>query len=113
MKRTALIISTLALAFSPVAAFGQGVEQNIQRASNSGAAIGYDNYVQQDITQFNNQQQLGLDGYFNPQGQVSVQDAANSGVANGQYNNLIQGVDQYNGQGQVDVNSYINPYVGY
>jgi hypothetical protein len=113
MKKSLGILATVALTFSPVVAFAQDVQQNIQRASNSAAAIGVGNYVQQDITQFNNQGQYDVNGYLNPTGQVSVQDAANSGVANGQYNNLIQGVDQYNGQGQVDVNSYINPYLGY
>jgi hypothetical protein len=113
MKKATLIISTLALALSPLAAFGQSVEQNIQRASNSAAAIGVGNYVQQDINQLNNQQQFGLDGHLNPQGQVSVQDAANSAAAVGQYNNVIQGVDQYNGQGQVDVNGYLTPYLDY
>jgi hypothetical protein len=113
MKRTALIISTLALALSPVAAFGQAVEQNSQRASNSAAAIGVGNYVQQDINQTNFQDQYGIDGYLNPQGQVSVQDAANSAAAVGQYNNVNQNIGQYNGQGQVDVNGYLTPYLGY
>jgi opacity protein-like surface antigen len=113
MKKSLGLIATIALTLSPVAVFAQSVESNIQSARNSGAAIGTGNYLQQDITQFNNQGQFDVNGYLNPQGQVSVQDAANSGATVGEYNNLNQNIGQYNGQGQVDVNSYINPYLGY
>jgi glycerophosphoryl diester phosphodiesterase len=113
MKKSFGIIATLALALSPVAAFATDAQTNIQRASNSAAAVGVGNYVNQNINQENFQDQYGLDGYLNPQGQTSVQDAANSGAAIGQYNTVDQNVDQYNQQGQVDVNGYLTPPVGY
>jgi hypothetical protein len=113
MKKFAGIVATVALAFSPIAAFAQDTQTNIQRATNSAAAIGTGNVVNQNINQTNFQDQYGIDGYLNPTGQTSVQDAANSGAAVGVGNYLNQNVDQYNQQGQVDVNSYINPYLGY
>jgi hypothetical protein len=113
MKKSLSFIATLALTLSPVAAFAQDAQTNIQRATNSGAAVGVGNYVNQNINQENFQDQYGVDGYLNPTGQISVQDAANSGAAIGHYNTVDQNVDQYNQQGQVDVNGYLTPYLGY
>ncbi|MBE9171383.1 hypothetical protein IQ238_29125, partial [Pleurocapsales cyanobacterium LEGE 06147] len=60
MKKSLSILATVALAFSPIAVFAQEVQTNIQGASNSGAAIGTDNFVNQNIDQTNLQNQFQL-----------------------------------------------------
>jgi opacity protein-like surface antigen len=113
MKKSLGLIATVALAFSPVAVFAQEVQTNIQGASNSGAAIGTGNFVNQNIDQTSFQDQLQVDGYYygaDPQVQMSVQDASNSGAAIGHGNLVNQNIDQSSGQFQTDVNGY---YWGY
>ncbi len=112
-KSTFGILATAALVLSPVAAFAQEAQTNIQRASNSAAAIGNGNNIFQNIEQTNFQNQFGADGYFpstSPQGQVSVQDASNAAAAVGNFNTIFQNVDQSNVQNQYDVNGYFPPY---
>jgi opacity protein-like surface antigen len=112
MKKSLGIIATVALAFSPVAVFAQEVQTNIQGASNSAAAVGVGNYVDQNIDQTNFQDQWQVDGYYHgsdPQKQMSVQDASNSGAAIGTGNYVEQDIDQYNQQFQTDVGGYL-PY---
>jgi hypothetical protein len=107
------ILATVALVLSPVAAFAQETQANIQRASNSAAAIGNGNTIIQNIDQSNFQNQFGADGYFpstTPQGQVSVQDASNAAAAVGNFNTIVQDVDQSNVQNQYDVNGYFPFY---
>jgi hypothetical protein len=109
MKKSLGILATVALAFSPVAAFAQEVQTNIQGASNSAAAVGVGNYVNQNIDQTSFQDQLQVDGYYpsaDPQAQISVQDASNSGAAVGTGNFVNQDIDQYNQQFQTDVGGY-------
>ncbi|MBE9167163.1 hypothetical protein IQ238_06335 [Pleurocapsales cyanobacterium LEGE 06147] len=113
MKKSLGLIATAALAFSPVAVFAQEIQTNFQGASNSGAAIGTGNFVNQNINQTNFQDQLQLDGYYygtDPQVQTSVQDASNSGAAVGTGNFVNQNIDQFNGQIQTDVDGYGVPY---
>lgn len=110
-KSTFGILATIALVLSPVAAFAQ--QANIQRASNSAAAIGNGNTIFQNIDQTNLQNQFGADGYFpstSPQGQVSVQDASNAAAAVGNFNTIVQDIDQSNVQNQYDVNGYFPFY---
>ncbi len=109
MKKSLGILATVALAFSPVAVFAQQVESNFQGASNSGAAVGTGNFVNQNIDQTSFQDQFQLDGYYygaEPQVQQSVQDASNSGAAVGTGNFVNQDIDQYNQQVQTDVGGY-------
>jgi hypothetical protein len=109
MKKSLGILATVALAFSPVAAFAQEVQTNIQGASNSAAAVGTNNFVNQNIDQTNFQDQWQVDGYYpsaDPQAQISVQDASNSGAAVGTGNYVDQNIDQYNQQVQTDVGGY-------
>jgi hypothetical protein len=116
MKKSLGLIATVALAFSPVAVFAQEVQTNIQGASNSAAAIGTGNFVNQNIDQTSFQDQLQADGYYpstDPQAQISVQDASNSGAAVGTGNYVNQDIDQYNGQIQTDVDGYGVPYLPY
>ncbi|MBE9168773.1 hypothetical protein IQ238_15070 [Pleurocapsales cyanobacterium LEGE 06147] len=109
MKKSLSILATVALAFSPVAVFAQEVQTNIQGASNSAAAVGQGNFVNQNIDQASFQDQLQVDGYYygaDPQAQISVQDASNSGAAVGTDNFVNQDIDQLNGQIQTDVGGY-------
>ena len=113
-KSTFGLLATVALVFSPVAAFAQSTAINNQNASNSAAAIGVNNFVQQDILQQNLQTQVGVDGFFpntNPQVQISGQNADNAGAAIGQFNQLDQSVYQTNDQFQGDINGFTNPYL--
>ncbi|MEL6439577.1 MAG: hypothetical protein AAFQ80_10025 [Cyanobacteria bacterium J06621_8] len=117
--------------FSPLAAFAQDAQQlgstrsgnptvaqaqtSIQQNGNSAAAVGTLNYIDQDATQHNLQQQLDLGGYgvpYTPEVQTSVQGNANEGAAVGQFNVIDQDASQTSVQDQVDVNQYL-PYVGY
>ncbi len=100
-KSTFGILATIALAFSPVAAFAQQAQISGQSADNTGAAVGFGNYVEQTIDQDNYQNQLDVPGYYpqtGPQLQINGQDAANTGAAVGTYNYLDQNVDQYSEQ---------------
>jgi hypothetical protein len=100
-KFTFGILATVALAFSPIAAFAQQAQISGQSADNSAAAVGYGNYVDQTIDQDNYQNQLDVPGYYpqtEPQLQINGQDASNSGAAVGNYNYVDQDVDQYSDQ---------------
>ena len=115
-KSTFGLLATVALVLSPVAAFAQSTAVNNQNASNSAAALGANNFVQQDILQQNLQTQVGVDGYYSPatpQLQISGQNAANAGVADGFGNVVDQSVYQTNDQFQGDVNGLVNPYLPY
>ncbi|MBE9168273.1 hypothetical protein IQ238_12365 [Pleurocapsales cyanobacterium LEGE 06147] len=102
-KSTFGILATVALAFSPVAAFAQQAQISSQSANNNGAAVGHGNYVDQEIDQTNYQTQLEVPGYYHqadPQLQISGQDASNNGAAVGNYNYVDQNIDQYSDQWQ-------------
>jgi hypothetical protein len=95
--------------------FAQETQLNVQGASNSAAAVGTGNFVNQNIDQTSFQDQFGADGYYygsDPQVQMSVQDASNSGAAIGHGNFVNQDIDQYNQQVQTDVGGY-GHYFGY
>ncbi len=103
MKKSIGILATLALAFSPVAAFATQAQISGQNANNSGAAVGYGNYIDQEIDQTNYQTQLELPGYYHqaePQVQINGQGASNAGAAVGNYNYVDQNINQYSDQWQ-------------
>ena len=112
MKSSKLsLLATVAILFTPVAAFAQDSQVNVQNNSNSAAAVGTGNLIIQDTTQVSDQTQLGIGGYGYdaPDAQVSIQDNANSAAAIGHGNAIVQDADQYNTQTQVDLGGYF-PY---
>ncbi len=119
MKASKLsILATVAVLFTPVAAFAQDSQVSVQGNHNSAAAVGNGNFIYQDATQASNQTQIdGLGygygyGYDAPDSQVSIQDNANSAAAIGHGNTIVQDATQLNNQTQVDVGGYL-PHYGY
>jgi hypothetical protein len=107
MKKAALIISTLALALSPVAAFAQQAQSNVQAGSNSAVTHGVGNYTNQGVYNDLNQTQVGVDGYgIDPQIQQSVQAGQNQSYTDGYYNTTNQGVHNSADQTQVEIPGY-------
>ncbi|MEL6439556.1 MAG: hypothetical protein AAFQ80_09920 [Cyanobacteria bacterium J06621_8] len=115
MKKSTLALLTTVIAFSPLAAFAQDAQTSIQTNGNSAAAVGTLNYIDQDATQHNLQQQLDLGGYgyTTPEAQTSVQGNANEAAAVGQFNVIDQDASQTSVQDQVDVNQYLPYGYGY
>ncbi|MDJ0651062.1 MAG: hypothetical protein QNJ60_20400 [Xenococcaceae cyanobacterium MO_188.B19] len=117
MKASKLsILATVAVLFTPVAAFAQDSQTSIQTNSNSAAAVGYGNVILQNADQYSNQTQVdgygyGY-GYDAPDSQVSIQDNSNSAAAIGDGNTIVQDATQLNNQTQVDLGGYI-PHYGY
>jgi hypothetical protein len=110
--RTALGILTAIIAFSPLTAFAQDAQTSIQSNTNSAAAVGTGNYIDQNATQNSVQNQLDLGAYgvpTTPDAQLSVQGNANEAAAIGHGNVIDQNTLQNSTQGQVDVNQYL-PY---
>ena len=105
-KSTFGILATVALAFSPVAAFAQDAQTSIQTNSNSAAAVGDYNAIIQDANQNNDQLQVGADGYGYgydyPDSQLSVQGNTNEAAAIGDNNFIEQYTDQDSVQTQVE-----------
>ncbi len=116
-KSTFGILATVALAFSPVAAFAQDAQTSVQTNSNSAAAVGTGNVIYQNADQYSNQTQLDVGGYGYgydaPDTQLSIQDNSNEAAALGHGNTIIQDAGQYNNQTQVDVGGYSIPHYGY
>ncbi len=112
MKSSKLgLLATVAILFTPVAAFAQDSQVNVQNNSNSAAAVGTGNLILQDTTQVSNQTQLGIGGYGYdaPDAQLSIQGNSNSAAAIGHGNFIRQDATQVNNQTQVDVGGYL-PY---
>ncbi|MEL6438658.1 MAG: hypothetical protein AAFQ80_05300 [Cyanobacteria bacterium J06621_8] len=111
MKKSTLALLTTVIAFSPLAAFAQDSQTSIQQNTNSAAAVGTANFIQQDAVQANIQDQLDLGGYgyTTPDAQTSVQINANEAAAVGNFNVIDQDASQTSVQDQVDVNQYL-PY---
>ena len=107
-KSTFGILATLALAFTPVAAFAQDSQTSVQTNSNSAAAVGDYNTVIQDANQSSDQLQVGADGYGyyghpdTPDAQLSIQGNTNEAAAIGSGNLIDQYAGQDNVQTQVD-----------
>ncbi|MEM7594125.1 MAG: hypothetical protein AAF383_21880 [Cyanobacteria bacterium P01_A01_bin.83] len=116
MKKSTLALLTTIIAFAPLTAFAQDSSTSVQNNTNSAAAVGTANYIDQDATQHNLQQQLDLGAYGvpdAPDAQTSVQFNANEGAAVGDYNVIDQDATQTNIQDQVDVNQYLPQGYGY
>ncbi|MEO1005677.1 MAG: hypothetical protein AAFW67_07460 [Cyanobacteria bacterium J06638_38] len=116
MKKSTLALLTTVIAFSPLAAFAQNAQTSIQGNTNSAAAVGNANYIDQDATQHNLQQQLDLGAYgvpSAPDAQTSVQQNANEAAAVGNYNFIDQDATQTSIQDQVDLNQYLPHGYGY
>jgi opacity protein-like surface antigen len=111
MKKAALIISTLALALSPVAAFAQQAQSNVQAGSNAAVTQGYGNYTNQAVSNDLTQTQLGVDGYsIDPQIQQSVQAGQNQSATFGIGNVTNQNVTNSADQLQSDFDLPVYPY---
>lgn len=112
MKKTTLSILTTILAFSPLTAFAQDAQTSIQTNSNSAAAVGVGNYIDQNATQTSVQDQFDFGAYgvpSTPDAQTSVQVNGNEAAAIGEHNYIGQDATQTSVQGQFDVNQYL-PY---
>ncbi|BAU63692.1 hypothetical protein STA3757_10580 [Stanieria sp. NIES-3757] len=111
MKKAALIISTLALALCPVAAFAQQAQGNVQAGANQGLTQGYGNVTNQAVSNDLTQTQVGIDGFsINPQIQTSVQAGQNVGVAVGEGNVINQNVSNSADQFQSNFEVPAFPY---
>jgi hypothetical protein len=109
MKKAALIISTLALALSPIAAFAQQAQSNVQAGSNAAVTHGIGNYTNQAVSNDLTQTQLDIDGYsIDPQIQQSVQAGQNQSATFGIGNVTNQGV--YNSADQLQSDFDYLPY---
>ena len=108
-KSTFGILATVAIAFSPLSAFAEDAQTNIQSNTNSAAAVGDANAVIQKANQNSRQTQVDIEGYLNstPSTQTSVQDNANEAATIGSGNAVIQDAQQKNAQTSVDIESYI------
>ena len=107
-KSTFGLLATAALIFTPVAAFAQDSQQNLQINRSDAAAVGVGNYINQDTLQQSQQHQLDINGYgyATPSTQTSVQDNANAASAVGEHNLINQGVVQDNNQTSADIDTY-------
>ena len=110
MKKSALFISTLALALSPVAAFASPQAQsNVQVGSNHAVTVGAGNVTNQAVVNDLNQTQIDGYGYdygLDPQIQESVQAGSNTAITHGVGNVTNQGVFNSANQTQVDLDAY-------
>ena len=131
MKKSTLALLTTIIAFAPLTAFAQQLDStrsgnptvaqaqdtqtSIQNNTNSAAAVGDANFIQQDAIQTNIQDQLdlGAHGYTSPEAQTSAQINANEAAAVGDYNVIDQDATQTNIQDQVDLNQYLPQGYGY
>jgi hypothetical protein len=108
-KSTFGLIATVALIFTPVAAFAQDSQQNLQINHSGAAAVGEGNYIDQTTSQYSDQTQLGVNDY-EPSSQMSVQDNLSEASAVGEYNVINQDTYQQNGQYNGNVDSYYPQY---
>ena len=112
-KSTFGLIATAAMLLTPVAAFAQDAQSNLQINRADAATLGHGNYVNQNATQASFQDQYDYDGYYSePSVQNSIQDNAAAASAVGEYNLINQDATQINGQSNTSVESY-GHYYGY
>ena len=109
-KSTFSLLATAALLFTPVAAFAQDSQQNLQLNRTAGAAVGEGNYVNQTTDQMNYQTQYDVNGYGSPSTQTSVQDNISEASAVGNYNAIDQNVYQQNDQYNSNMDTYYPQY---
>ena len=108
------ILATVAVLFTPVAAFAGDAATNIQTNTNSAAAVGNANAILQQAHQNNRQIQVGKSGYpygyggyKTPSNQTSAQINANEAATIGDRNVVGQSAAQNNAQTNVDVQKYL------
>ncbi len=111
-KSTFGLLATAAMLLTPIAAFAQDSQQNLQINRSDAAAVGIGNYINQNTLQSSDQTQLDINGYGygSPSTQTSVQDNANAASAVGEYNLINQGVIQDNNQTSTDIDTYYPSY---
>ena len=96
-KSTFSLIATAAMIFTPVAAFAQDSQQNLQINHSGAAAVGEGNFVNQTVDQYSEQSQYGINDYV-PSTQSSIQDNLSEASAVGEYNTINQETYQQNSQ---------------
>ena len=119
MKTSKLgILATMAVLFTPVAAFAGDTQTNIQTNKNSAAVVGNGNLLLQQAHQNNGQIQVGktgypygYGGYKTPSAQNNVQIYANEAAATGNFNVIGQSAAQNNAQTNVDLKKYLPSYL--
>ena len=112
-KSTFSFIATAVMLLTPVVAFAQDSQSNLQINRSSAAAVGVGNYVNQNTVQQSFQDQFDYEGYYSePSSQSSIQDNASAASAVGEYNVINQGTHQYSGQSNNSIDSY-GHYYGY
>ena len=112
-KSTFGLIATAAMILTPVAAFAQDSQSNLQINRSDAAVVGIGNFVNQNTVQESYQSQFDYDGYYSePSAQQSIQDNASGAAAIGEYNLVNQGTHQVSGQSSTDIESY-GHYYGY
>jgi hypothetical protein len=111
-KSTFGLLATVALIFTPVAAFAQDSQQNLQINHSSAAAVGEGNFVNQTVDQYSDQSQYGINdyGYGDPSSQSSIQDNTSEAAAVGEYNTINQNTVQQNGQYNGSIDTYYPQY---
>ena len=110
MKKSALIISTVALTLSPVAAFASPqVQTNVQGGTNTAVSVGAGNFTNQVVSNDATRTQIDGFGYdygLDPQIQNNVQAGSNTAITHGVGNVTNQGVFNSVDQTQVDLDGY-------
>ncbi len=113
------ILATMAVLFTPVAAFAGDTQTNIQTNKNSAAVVGNGNLLLQQAHQNNRQAQVGVRGgypygygaYKTPSAQNNVQINANEAATIGNHNVVGQSAVQNNAQTNVDLKKYLPSYL--
>ena len=112
-KSTFGLLATAAMILTPVAAFAQDSQSNLQINRSDAAAVGVGNFVNQNTVQESYQDQFDLNGYYSePSVQNSIQDNASAASAVGEHNVINQGTHQYSGQTNTSIDTY-SDYYGY
>ncbi len=109
------ILATVAVLFTPAAAFAGDAQTNIQTNTNSASVVGNANLLLQQAHQNNRQIQVGKSGYpygygsvyKTPSAQNNAQINANEAAAIGDRNVIGQSAAQNNAQTNVDLQKYL------
>ena len=103
-KSTFGLLATAAMLFTPIAAFAQDSQQNLQINRSDAAAVGVGNFVNQTTNQTSFQDQFDYDGYYGEgSAQSNIQDNGSAASAVGEYNVINQGTDQFSSQNIIDI----------
>ena len=110
-KSTFGLLATAAMLLTPVAAFAQDAQSNLQINRSEAAAVGVGNVINQNTLQQSFQDQFDYDDYYGePSVQSNIQDNASAASAVGEYNLINQGTHQFSGQTNTDIESYGHYY---